>query len=284
MKKILLTISLTVAMAGVALAQTAETRGRTSASNTTSASKQGQQLNLQSGTQLAAQLENTLDARHAKAGDRVVLKTTQAVRQNGEVVVPKGSRLIGHVTDVQQRTKNDNQSVIGIAFDRLQKGSMDVPITATIVSITQARSQAQAQSTSDDMLGSQTMTSSSSRTSASNGGQRGSSGGLLGGVGNTVGGVVNTTTSTAGATTSTVGNVAGSATTAVGSTVGATTSATSNTTSNLTGSLRGLQITQSSNASAQGGSTLRLNGGNLRLESGTTFNLSISSTANAGNP
>ena len=284
MKKILLALSLTVAMTGVALAQTAETRGRASASNTTSASKQGQQLNLQSGTQLAAQLENTLDARHAKAGDRVVLKTTQAVRQNGEVVVPKGSRLIGHVTDVQQRTKNDNQSVIGIAFDRLQKGSMDVPITATIVSITQARSQAQAQSTTDDMLGSQTMASSSSRTSASNGGQRGSSGGLLGGVGNTVGGVVNTTTSTVGATTSTVGNVAGSATTAVGSTVGATTSATSNTTNNLTGSLRGLQITQSSDASAQGSSTLSLNGGNLRLESGTTFKLSISGTANAGNP
>src|SRR5712691_6921510 len=163
MKKILLTISLTVAMAGVALAQTAETRGRTSASNTTSASKQGQQLNLQSGTQLTAQLENTLDARHAKAGDRVVLKTTQAVRQNGEVVVPKGSRLIGHVTDVQQRTRDDNQSVIGIAFDRLQKGSNEFPITATIVSITQTRSQAQAAS-GDDMFGSQT-TSSSSRSS-----------------------------------------------------------------------------------------------------------------------
>lgn len=277
MKKILLAISLATAMTGVTLAQTAETRGRTSASNTTSASKQGQQVNLQSGTQLAAQLENTLDARHAKAGDRVVLKTTQAVRQDGEVVVPKGSRLIGHVTDVQQRTRSDNESIIGIAFDRLQKGSMNVPIAATIVSITQAHARAQS-SASDDMFGSQTMASSSSRSSTStSSGQRGGGGGLLGGVGNTVGGVVNTPTST-------VGNVAGSATTAVGSTVGATTNATANTTGNLTGSLRGLQITQSSNASAEGGSTLSLTGGNLRLESGATFNLSISSTANAGNP
>ena len=277
MKKILLIISLAIAMTGVALAQTAETRGRTSASNTTSASKQGRQVNLQSGTQLAAQLENTLDARHAKAGDRVVMKTTQAVRQNGEVVVPKGSRLIGHVTDVQQRTRNDNESVIGIAFDRLQNGSMSMPIAATIVSITQARARTQS-SASDDMFGSQTMTSSSSRSSTSAGsGTRGGGGGLLGGVGNTVGGVVNTTTSTAG-------NVAGGATTAVGSTVGATTNATANTTGNLGGTLRGLQITQSSNASAEGGSTLSLTGGNLRLESGTTFNLSISSAANAGNP
>src|SRR5262249_38819341 len=134
MKRILLAISLVTIISGAALAQTSETRARTAASNDTSASKQGQQLNLQSGTRLTAQLENTLDARHAKVGDRVVLKTTQVVKQNGEVVVPKGSRLIGHVTNVQQRTKSDNQSVIGIAFDRLQRGSMDVPITAAIIS------------------------------------------------------------------------------------------------------------------------------------------------------
>ena len=280
MKKIILAISLVTAVTGVALAQTAETRGRTSAGNKTSASKQGQQLNLRSGTQMSGQLENTLDARHAKAGDRVVLKTTQAIKQDGQVVVPKGSRLIGHVTDVQQRTKEDNQSVMGIAFDRLQNGSMNVPIAATIVSITQARSQAQA-TAGDDLLGSQTMTSSSSQssarsTSSAGGGQRGG-GGLLGGAGSKVGGVLNTTTSTAG-------NVAGRATTAVGSTVSATTNATSSTTGNLTGSLRGLQITQSSDASAQGGSTLSLNGGNLHLESGTTFNLSVSSASSAGNP
>ena len=273
MKKAFLAISLATAISGVALAQTAETRGRTSTSNTTSASKQGQQLNLQSGTQLAAQLENTLDARHAKPGDRVVLKTTQAVRQGGEVVVPKGARLIGHITDVQRRTKNDNESVIGMTFDRLKNGSIDVPITATIVSITQARSQTQ--SSSDDLFGSQTMASSSSSSSASAG--SGPRGGLLGGVGNTVGGTLNTTTST-------VGNVAGGATTAVGSTIGATTNTTANTTGNVGGALRGLQITQSSDASAQGGSTLSLSGGNLRLESGTTFNLSVSSMANAGSP
>jgi hypothetical protein len=276
MKKFLRAILLVIAMTGVALAQTAETRGRTSANNTTSVSKQGRQVNLQSGTQLAAQLENTLDARHAKAGYPVVLKTTQAVTQDGEVVVPKGARLIGHVTDVQQRTKSDNESVIGIAFDRLQKGSMDIPIAATIMSITQSHARAQS-SASDDMFGSQTMTSSSSQSSSRSSTSAGSGGGLLGGVGNTVGGVVNTTTSTAG-------NVAGGATTAVGSTVGTTTSGTANTTGNLGGALRGLQITQSSNASAQGGSTLSLTGGNLRLESGTTFNLSVSGTANAVNP
>lgn len=264
-----------MAMAGVALGQTTQTRSRTAASNETSAAKQGRQVILQSNTQLAAQLENSLDARRAKPGDRVVLKTVSAVKQNGETIVPKGARLIGHVTDVQQQTKATGESHIGILFDRLRTGSTETPITASILSITQARTQAQA---SNDLFQSDTMSSSSTRSSssASSGQRSGGGGGLLGGVGNTVGGVVNTTTSTAG-------NVAGTTTNAVGSTVGATTSTVGSTTGNLTGSLRGLQITQSSNASAEGGSTLSLSGRNLHLDSGTTFNLAVSNSTAVGN-
>lgn len=268
MKRLLLIVLTVAVSACAAFGQKAKTSGSASAGNETSVSKQGRQVNLASNTALAGQLENSLDARRTKVGDRVVLKTTQAVKQNGEVIVPKGARLIGHVTEVQRRTKSNGESRIGVAFERLQKGSLDMPITATIVSITQSRSQTRAM---DSTVDSETTSSSSARTTtrSSSGGQ----GGLLGGVGNTVGGAVNTTTST-------VGNVAGTTTSAVGSTVGATT----NTAGNLTGSLKGLQITQSSSASAEGGSTLSLNSGDLRLESGTTFNLLVNSSTRAGTP
>ncbi len=267
--KRLISIVLTMTVcAGLALAQRARSTHATSASNETSASTTSQDVNLASNTSLAAQLENSLDARHAKVGDRVVLKTTEAIKQNGKTIVPKGAKLLGHVTEVQQRTKQNAESRLGVAFDRLQNGALDIPITATIVSITQAQSHTSAANSSVD---SDTMSSSSGRVNSS--GQRSSNGGLLGGVGNTVGGVVNTTTST-------VGTVAGTTTNAVGSTVGATT----NTAGNLTGSLRGLQITQSSGASADGNSTLSLGTGNLRLESGTTFHLLISSSTSAGAP
>ena len=271
MKRLLFLILTTAVCAGFANAQKSRTSGSAAAGSDTAVSRQGRQVNLQSNTQMAAQLENSLDARHAKVGDRVALKTTQAVKQNGEVIVPKGARLLGRVTEVQQRTKANGESRIGVVFDRLQKGGLDMPITATIMSITQARAQARA---GDSSIDSDMMSSSSARSSAgqSSGGQRGN-GGLLGGVGNTVGGVVNNTTST-------VGNVAGATTNAVGSTVGATTS----TTGNLTGNLRGLQITQSTGASADGGTTLSLGSGNLHLDSGTTFNLLVSSSTTAGTP
>jgi hypothetical protein len=250
-----------------AFAQGARTSQATSANNETSASAAARNVNLAANTALAAQLENSLDARHAKIGDRVVLKTMEAVRHNGETVVPKGARLLGHVTEVQQHTKENAESRIGVAFERLQKGDIDIPITATIVSITQAQTRSNVANSSVD---SDMMSSSSGRVSSS-GGQRRNDGSLLGGVGDTVGGVVNTTTST-------VGSVAGTTTNAVGSTVGATT----NGTGNLAGSLRGLQITHSSSASADAGSTLTLGTGNLKLESGTTFHLLVSSSTSAG--
>jgi hypothetical protein len=264
MKQLLFVILTAAISAGLVQAQKASSNASATAASETSVTGQGRQVNLQSNTQLAAQLENSLDARNAKVGDRVALKTTQAVKQNGEVIVPKGARLLGRVTEVQQRTKANGESRIGVVFDRLQKGALDIPITATIVSITQARSQARAGNSS---LDSDMMSSSSTRSSTSSS----NSGGLLGGAGSTVGGVVNTTTST-------VGSVAGTTTNAVGSTVGAT----AGTTANLAGSLKGLQISQSTSASAEGGSTLSLGGGNLRLDSGTTFNLLVSSSAGAG--
>ena len=266
MKRFLFAILLIVAVSGIIVAQ----KTSIDASNRTSAQKQGRQIDLLAETQLAAQLQSSLDARHAKVGDRVILKTTDAIKQNGKVVVPKGAQLIGRVTDVQQQTKETGESHIGLLIDQLRSGSMEIPVTTSILSITQARTHAQASNSAiDNDLSGQ----SSASTRSSSPPRNSNNGGLLGGVGNTVGGVVNTTTSA-------VGNVSGTTTNAVGSTVGAT----AGTAGNLSGSLRGMEISQSSNASAQSGSTLSLTGNNLRLESGTTFNLAISNSASAGNP
>lgn len=270
MNRTLFTLLLVLACGSVVAAQTSETSARGTAQSATSISKSGQAAQIESGTQLAAQLESTLDARKAKVGDRVVLKTTEAIKANGQTVVGKGARLIGHVTEVQQKTKANGESHIGLVFDRLEKGSLQTPISATISSITQVG--ARAQSNNDSLFSSDMGASSSSSASASRQPRSGSgSGGLLGGVGSTVGGVVGTTTST-------VGGVAGETTAAVGSTVGVA----GNTTGGLTRSVGGLQITQSSNTSAEGGALLTLQGGNLRLEQGTSFRLVLNQSAAAG--
>ena len=211
------------------------------------------------GTNLEAQLESMLDVKKNKVGDEVILKTTKAIKQNGETVVPKGSKLIGRITEVKQKTKDNATSRIGMVFDRLQGKELDMPINASIVSVATAQLNAAA----GDLFSTDLSGSSSTSGSASAGGRpsRGGGGGLLGGVGSTVGGVVNTTTST-------VGQVAGTATNTVGNTVG-------HTTGTLGRTVNGLQISQSASGTASSSSTISARGKDVKIEKGATFNLRL---------
>jgi hypothetical protein len=260
MSRHILTIALVIVCASAALAQQTQTSTAASAASKTSASAGGQAVDLQSGTRLAAQLQNTLDVSRAKVGDQVVLKTTEAIKSQGRTVVGKGARLIGHVTEVSQKTRVGGESSIGLVFDRLESGSLDTPINATITSITRAATRARV----DDegiSAGTSARSTSSGRASSR---QSGGNGGLLGGVTGTVGGVVNSTTQTAG-------DVVGGTTGAVGETVGG-----------VTQSVGGIRISQSTDASVEGGSTLSLTGSNLRLEKGTSFNLRLNQATSVG--
>ena len=176
--------------------------------------------------------------------------------QNGEVIAPKGSKLVGHITEVKQKTKDNATSRIGMVFDRLQGKDLDVPINASIVSVVTAQVNAAA----GDLFATDLSGSSQTSGRASSGG-RSSGGGLLGGVGSTVGGVVNTTTST-------VGQVAGTATNTVGSTVGQTTGTLGRT-------VNGLQISQSASGSASSSSTISAQGKDVKIEKGATFQLRL---------
>jgi hypothetical protein len=265
MKRTILAISLTLVCGLAVNAQTANTSARGEANNQTSAAARAanKSINLDSGTRLAGELQSTIDARKAKVGDQVVLKTTQAIKSQGRTVVSKGSRLVGHVTEVSQKSKSSGESRVGLLFDRLEGGSLNVPIAATITSVVNGTARARAND--EDLFasdaGSATSARSSSRSSSSG------TGSLLGGVANS--------------TTSTVGNVVGGTTAAVGSTVDSTTNVVGNTATGVGRSLGGIQISQSSSTSVEGSSVLSLQGGNLRLEKGTTFNLMLTQSASA---
>jgi hypothetical protein len=270
MKKTILAITVSLACALVANAQKAETGATGEAGNQTAASiNQGtKSIKLESGTRLAAELQNTIDVRKARVGDQVMLKTTQAIKSNGRTIVGKGARLVGHVTEVVQKSNDNTESRIGILFDRVERGSLELPISATITSITSAR--VAARTNNDDLFASDASASSSSRSSGSgrsSSGNSGASGGL--------GRVVNSTTST-------VGGLVGGTTSAVGSTVNSTTNVVGNTATGVGGSLSGIRISESSNTSVEGSSILSLQGGNLRLEKGTNFNLVVTQSASAG--
>ena len=187
-----------------------------SGSASASANAGGTSASLSSGTTINTELQTTLDARKCHPGQRVVAKTTQDVKQDGHVVLRKGTQLIGHVTEAQARTKANAESSVGIVFDEaVMKKGEEVPFHATIQALAAAQSTSAASLDND-------MTEPSSAPMGP-GGSMG--GGAIGGVGSTVG-------STAGATRGIAGNVPQTANGAVG--------ATSATAASAGGNLRGL--------------------------------------------
>jgi len=258
LKKLFGMTIVTVLGVSAAFSQTqAASKGSANGGTNSSVSK-GQKELISSGTVANAELMNSVDVRKSKVGDEVILKTTKAIKMNGETTVAKGATLVGKITEIQQKTKENAQSRIGMLFDRIEGKNLSAPVTITLISMTGLKAAA---GNSDTFADTGVMGSSS--TSA----QSSSSGGLLGGVGNTVGGVGNTVGGLVNTTTQTAGNVVGGVTQTAGNTVGG-----------VTRTVNGIQISQSMGGSASGSTTLTSQNKNMRIEKGVTFNVQFNNS------
>src|SRR6267142_2715956 len=74
-------------------------------SGSTSAHAGQRSASLASGTAMNAALSQPVDAKKNKPGDQVTAKTTEATKSDGKVVIPRGTKLIGHVTECKQRSR-----------------------------------------------------------------------------------------------------------------------------------------------------------------------------------
>src|ERR1700676_5085484 len=85
------------------------------------------------------ELVSKLDTKNAKTGDEVVVKTTEKAAFADGVVIPKGSKIMGHVTDVLAHDQSNPNSKIAIQFDRAElKGGQTMPIKSVLQSIAPA--------------------------------------------------------------------------------------------------------------------------------------------------
>src|SRR4029434_9997635 len=98
------------------------------------AAKQGEQSgSLAAGTAMSAQLNESVDSKKAKQGDPVTARTTEAVKSDGKVVIPKGTKLVGHVTRASARAKGDADSALAVQFNRaVLKDGHEMPLQVTI--------------------------------------------------------------------------------------------------------------------------------------------------------
>jgi hypothetical protein len=244
-----------------------ETSG--TASSNQSASTNGSQGSIASGTTLNAVLTKSVDSRKAKEGDEVTAKTTSTMEAAGERPIPKGTKLIGHVTKATAKGKGDADSSLGILFDRAEVGKgREVPIHAVV--------QAVAATTTNSAMAMNeepAETSQAPRPAASNGGASGG-GGLVGGAVSGVGKTAqNTTNEAGGVTRGAVGSASGTVRDTTGG-LGASTSSTLNATSQGVVGLPGYTLDATA-ANATQGSIITSAGKNVKLDSGTQMVLRV---------
>lgn len=253
------------ASANASASQNAQVPGASASSNSSAT--------LSSGTSLQAELSKSVDAKKAKAGDQVEAKLTQDVKADGKVVLHKGSKLMGHVTEAQARNKESAESKLGIVFDKaVLKGGQEVAFNGVIQAIAPpAQVALSAAGDESSSLGS----GMGSGSGTSMGGGR--SGGV---VGSATGAVSPAVGSTVGAVGNTAGSVGGSATGAVNSTVGATAHGALNSTSHGVVGLQGLALNTAATGNAQG-SVISSVDRNVKLDSGTQLVLQVAGSAAA---
>src|SRR5208282_4282441 len=69
---------------------------------------------------VTGELEEKLNSATSKVGNRVVLKTTEKVVTADGTMIPRGTRLVGHITQVQTSDATHHFAQMGIAFDHAE--------------------------------------------------------------------------------------------------------------------------------------------------------------------
>jgi len=243
-----------------------------------SASAGNNSASLASGTAMNAELSQPVDAKKNKPGDAVTAKTTSATKSNGNVVIPKGTKLVGHIREAKARAKGESESAVGIVFDKaVMKNGQEIPLNVALQAVAASQTAASSSVAQDDLY------AGGGAVSGAGAGGHGSGGGVLGGArstaGATAGSVANTAGNVGGGAVNSTANVAGTATGAARGAVGGL-NAAGELTSNSQGvfGLEGLNLNSATSSSTQG-SLITSSSKNVHLDSGTKLLLVAQSTA-----
>ena len=266
---------------------------QTNATAAARASAQARQAAISSAyvVNVSAELTKRIDTKNAKVGDEVNAKTTSTANLADGTNLPKGTTLVGKVTDVRAKSSADKTSHLAFALDRaVLRDGREIPVRAVLTSVT-GRAIAST-SAADDMAMSSTAGGGMAGGGMAGGGAPGGGapggitgagapvgGGALGGAGRTAGGMGGGAANTVGnagrtldSTTEAATEAAMDRTRAVDSLAGKAGSSTSldhAPVANLPG------VTLSSAGSASTTGSLDAANKNISLESGTKLTLNV---------
>jgi hypothetical protein len=261
-----------------AVDQSANVHAQTSAEGVVSNRSASAEVHLQP---VNGELVGNLDAETARSGDSIAVTTKENVRTADGMIIPKGSRLIGHVTEVEAHGSGHADSILSIAFDRAElKSGQSLAIHSVIQSVAPPTSEIAAASIdSDDSVGApmgRAVGSGGPVAGASRAGGSGLVANTVFSPASTTGGAASNLGSTADRTVRTTGNLAGNTAASVDSGVHGTAGAVNSLSAHAT-AVPGVRLEGSAFGSTSG--TFSSSKKNVHLDSGTQMVLAISTAA-----
>lgn len=247
----------------------------TSSSASANAKAGNNSASLAEGTKIDAALATSLDAKRSKVGDEVEVRTEQDIKQDGKIVLKKGTHLVGHVTEAQARAKGQTESQLGVVFDHaVLKNGQQIPFSASIVAMASTQSAAAPSTGAGEMVDSGAGMSTMQGSTHS---------------GSLVGGVASTANATAGTATGTVMNTASTSSVSAGGAMNAVTrspgavggiNSMGQLSSNSSGvfGMEGLSLNSAASNATQG-SMIVSSTKNVHLDSGTKLLLRTNASA-----
>jgi len=93
------------------------------------------EASLAGGTAINAALNSSIDSKKAKPGEQITAHTMEAVKStDGRTILPKGTKLVGHVTKASARSNGQGESMLAIQFDKaMLKGGQELPLNNVVI-------------------------------------------------------------------------------------------------------------------------------------------------------
>ncbi len=126
--KLLVAIGAGVAMGALTLPIFAQDAG-------SAAGRSGQsEASLAPGSAILAELNSGVDSKKAKVGDPIIAHATETLKSGDDrTIVPRGTKIEGHITQSSVRGKGAEESALGIQFDKaVLKDGGEIPLNVII--------------------------------------------------------------------------------------------------------------------------------------------------------
>jgi hypothetical protein len=81
-----------------------------------------------SGTLLRVRMEQTVDTRRNRAGDRFDASLIAPIVVDGNTILPRGTPFTGHVTEARPSGRLKGRAVLGVELDSFRLNGVDYPV------------------------------------------------------------------------------------------------------------------------------------------------------------